>query len=87
MSWTAEQFVIAERLDAEVQRLLKAGEEALGIVTAMAPNMPDFKWLLDAGQVMNEMCGSGCFPGLLLYAKILEILAGEMAAGRLKAPR
>ncbi len=86
VSWTAKQLAIADLLEAEVLRLVRAGEDDVDILTAMAPHMADFKKLLDDRQAIREICSSGCYPGLLRYAQILETVAREIAAGRIKAP-
>ncbi|MDM7916110.1 MAG: arylsulfatase regulator [Candidatus Eisenbacteria bacterium] len=86
MSWTARQLAIADLLEAEVLRLVRAGEDDMGILAGMTPHMPDFKRLLDDAQAIGEICSSGCYPGLLRYSRILETLAREMAAGRIKVP-
>ncbi len=86
MSWTAKQLAIADLLEAEVLRLVRANEDDVGILAGMAPHMADFKSLLDDRQAIREITSSGCYPGLLRYAKILETVARELAAGRIKVP-
>jgi hypothetical protein len=83
VSWTAEQLQVAERLDAEVRRLVPDGHDDIGVFAAMADRMPEFMRLLDAGLV-NELYSSGAFPGVLRYAKILGTLRHGIRDGRIR---
>ena len=68
MHLSAEHLEIAARLDAKVLRLLGLGYDDLAIFVEMADDMPDFKRLLDAGQLlMDELCRR--FAGFYRYAK------------------
>ena len=86
MHLSAEQLEISARIDAKVQRLLGLGYDDLAIFVEIADDMPDFKRLLDAGQLlMDELCRR--FAGFYAYAKILEQIAAGIASGEIQVPK
>jgi hypothetical protein len=86
MHVSAEHLEIAARLDAKVQRLLGLGYDDVAIFVEMADDMPDFKRLLDAGQLlMDELCRR--FYWFYRYAKILEQIAAGIASCEIRVPK
>jgi hypothetical protein len=87
MTLSTGQLRIAEKIDAKMQTLLRAGKDDVAIMVAMADHMPKFKRLLDTTKPaeMDELTRK--FTGFYRYAKILETLAAGIHSGAIKVPR
>jgi hypothetical protein len=87
MEFTPEQLNIASRIDAQVQKLDRAGRDDIRIFAEMADLMPDFKRLMDGSKpgALDEL--GRRFAGFYRYAKILEAVAAGIQAGTIKVPR
>jgi hypothetical protein len=85
----AEQRETAARIDARVQELTRQGADDLAIFAAMGDLMPSFRPLLDlAGQrpaTFDSLCR--LFPGVYVYARILETIAEGIASGAIEVPQ
>jgi hypothetical protein len=82
-----EPRVLAERLEARVQELSRAGVHDIELLVGMAEQMPLFKRLLDmAGpEEFSALCEA--YPGLHRYARVLETIASGIASGDIEVPR
>jgi hypothetical protein len=86
---TAEQLEAAALIDSKVQALTSQGSDDLAIFVAMGDLMPSFKPLLGLATAQPDTFDSLCrqFPGMYVYAKILESIAGGLASGVIDVPR
>jgi hypothetical protein len=86
MALTTGQRRIAEKIDARMRKLIRAGGDNMAIMAAMADHMPAFHRLLstarpgDIEQLIREL------PGFYRYAKILESLATGIQSGAIPVP-
>ena len=87
MNPSVEQLQLAARLDDEVEKLMRSGNDDIGVLVGMADLMPDFRRLLDDPAALDALCASGTFPGLFHYAKILERMARGIQDGAIKVPK
>ena len=87
MPLTAEQLRIASKIDARMQKLVRAGKDDETILAEMADHMPQFKRLMDTARPgnMDELVRK--FTGFFHYATILETIAAGIQSGAIKVPR
>ncbi len=90
---TIDKVMAKSDLTAGVEALLgrptrDQGADDLTIFTAMGDLMPSFKPLLDLAGAQPDTFDSVCrqFPGVYVYAKILETVAEGMASGEIEVP-
>jgi hypothetical protein len=82
-----EQRVLAERLDARVRELSRAGVHDIELFIGMAEQMPLFKRLLDMAGPESVFALCDEYPGLYRYAQLLERIASGIASGDIEVPR
>ncbi|MGA8053758.1 MAG: hypothetical protein WCA12_07840 [Burkholderiales bacterium] len=82
-----EQRELAERVDARVRELGRAGVHDIELFVGMAEQMPLFKRLLDiAGpERVSALCDE--YPGLYRYAQLLETIASGIESGDIELPQ
>ena len=87
MALTESQVWAASKIDAKVQKLLRAGKDDSAVMVAMIDHMPRFKELLDtaAPEDLDELTRK--FSGFRRYAKVLEAVAGNIQSGAIEVPR
>ncbi|OGQ81196.1 MAG: hypothetical protein A2289_11015 [Deltaproteobacteria bacterium RIFOXYA12_FULL_58_15] len=83
---SSEKLAIARRIDLAAHKILAAGGDDTALFIGMAELMPDFKRLMDA-TLPGEMDSlASQFDGFYRYAKVLETIAGGIAAGEIDVP-
>jgi hypothetical protein len=83
----AEMERTAERIDAAVQKLVRAGKDDTAIFMAMAKHMPAFRRLMDAATPGEMDRLASRLPGFHRYARILEGIAAGISSGAITVPR
>jgi hypothetical protein len=86
MPLTEEQTRLAVIIDTHVREVLAQGGGDEALLMSMANYMGTFKQLLETctGVEMDALCNH--YDGLYRFAKLLEMLAGGIADGRIPVP-
>jgi hypothetical protein len=69
-----------------MRKLIRAGNDNMAIMAAMADHMPAFHQLLSTAQPADMEQLTRKFPGLYRYAKILESLGSGIQSGAIPVP-
>lgn len=77
---------MAVRIDAKMKTLLAEGGDEIAILGRMAEHMDDFKQLIDAAPRDGLDLLLTRFPGFLMYAKLLDLMADGIASGDMAVP-
>jgi hypothetical protein len=86
MALTQQQLWIAMKIDARVQKLLRAGKDNMAIMAAMADHMPAFHQLMNIAEPHDLDQLTRKFPGFYRYAKIIESRAAGIQSGAIPVP-
>jgi hypothetical protein len=86
MPLTEEKTWLALTIDTYVRKVLAQGGDDEALLMSMADSMGTCKRLLDTctGAEMDALCDR--YDGLYRFAKLLEMLAGGIAAGSIPVP-